>query len=148
MTSCPSLHPVLHGELAAIHRALTVCGGTISPSEPLILMTDSLTGIYLIQQAIYNPESIRTHKHKQILTEIVHLLVSRTQPDEIYRVRAHTGVLGGNEKVDKLAKEAHDLPNDNATDFSDGGSTGRPSAWIKYDSTASGSPSFNTYATS
>ena len=142
-TSCPSLHTVLHGELAAIHRALTIFGGTISPSEPLILMTDSLTGIYLIQQAIYTPERIRTHKHKQILTEIVHLLVSRTQPVEIYKVRAHTGVLG-NEKVDKLAKEAHDLTSDDATDFSDGGSTGRPSAWITYDSTASGSPSFNT----
>ena len=106
-------------------------------------MTDSLTGIYLIQQAIYTPERIRTHKHKQILTEIVHLLVSGTQPVEIYKVRAHTGVLG-NEKVDKLAKEAHDLTSDDATDFLDGGSTGRPSAWITYDSTASGSPSFNT----
>ena len=123
-----SLNTALHGELAAIHRALTLLSVPNYQGEQVIL-TDSLTSIWLIRRALYSPEFLREHKHKRILNEIAQLLVSRTGATSIYKVRAHTGVTG-NTAADELAGLEHDLPIDPATTFRAAGTTGRGAHWI------------------
>ena len=138
-----SLNTALHGELAGIHRALTLLN---EPQHhgPQVLLTDSLSSIWLIRRALSSPQFLRVHKNRCILLEIAHMLASRTAAIHIYKVRAHTGIVG-NIAVDKLAKLAHDLPPDPATDFTAAGATGRSAHWIQYASDGSGSPALDQH---
>ena len=125
-----SLNTALHAELAALHRALTLlCEPQFH--GPQIILTDSLTSIWLIRRAIYNPEFLRDHKHKRILHEIIQMIVSRSDPISIYKVRAHTGVTG-NTAADKLAGLEHDLLTNPENTFADAGTCGRGATWIQY----------------
>ena len=101
----PNQNTVLHGELAAIHQAVTILRAP-NFAGPQTIMTDSLAAIYLIRRTLRKPETIKLNKHRIILQEIAHMLVTRTEPLSIYKVRARSGV-AGNDAVEKLAKEAH-----------------------------------------
>ena len=96
-----------------------------------MILTASLTSIWPIREAIYNPEFLRGHTHKRIFHEITQMIVSRIDPISIYKVRAHTGV-AGNTAADKLAGLEHDLLTNPDNVFADAGTTGRRATWIQY----------------
>jgi len=100
--------------------------------QTLCILTDSLTSIHLLNRALYNPESLRFHKHKQLLFETAETLQSRPFPVHIMKVRAHTGVRG-NEMADQLATQAHDPESEAVTGrFFAAGTSGRGPHWVQY----------------
>jgi hypothetical protein len=74
------------------------------PQEPAHIFTNSLNSLYLINTQIKHPIQQNNHPDKTILALIVNLLKNRAAPTTLYKVRAHTNIIG-NEEVDKLAKE-------------------------------------------
>ena len=101
-------------------------------------MTDSLAAIFLIKQALHTPERIRHRKHRVVLEEIVHMLLTRTHPLSIYKVRAHS-VVAGNEAVDRLAKEAHTASAAIANEFHTARIPGIPNSRIRVTGLSDGS---------
>lgn len=65
----------------------------------------------------------------------------------IYKVRAHTGVLG-NTASDELANLAHDLPLVPVTYLSAAGANGRSAHWIQNALDGSGSAALDRHGTS
>jgi len=125
------LNTVLRAELAGIHKALHVARPPDN-LQALCILTDSLTSIHLLNRALYNPESLRFHKHKQLLFETAEALQSRPFPVHIMKVRAHTGVRG-NEMADQLATQAHDPESGAVTGrFFAAGTSGRGPHWVQY----------------
>jgi hypothetical protein len=59
---------------------------------------------HLINTQIKHPTQQNNHPDKTILALIVKLLKNCVTPTTLYKVRAHTNIIG-NEEVDKLAKE-------------------------------------------
>jgi hypothetical protein len=102
-------------------------------------MTDCLDGIYLIRRMLFRPETVKNHKHRVILQEIAHMILTRPDPISIHKVRAHSGV-AGNEAADKLAQDAHGSNVTEANTFKLTGKPNTPTNWIYYDSTATGKP--------
>ena len=93
---------VLQAELMAIHAAIH--------AEELqgvqAIMTDSLNFIYLVAAHIACPESLRYHKHSQLITEISLKLLTWPSPISLIKVRSHSNV-SGNHAADSLAAAAH-----------------------------------------
>ena len=126
------LNTVLRAELAAISRAIDQLNATKPRSYPTptaYILTDSLTSIFLITRAIENPESLRYHKHRNLVFYILQQLLASPFQLHVAKVRAHTGVLG-NEAADRLASRAHE---DGATAdcFDIFGQAGRGQHWIR-----------------
>jgi len=134
----PHLHTVLYGELAAIHSAISIMNKP-EYTGPQTIMTDCLVAIHLIKQALYYPERIRLHKHRIILQEIVHMLLTRNHALSIYKVRAHSGI-AGNEDADLLAKNAHSEPTDTSSVFQTSQIPSIPTSWVHFDSNKEGRP--------
>ncbi|MGQ3168988.1 MAG: RNase H family protein, partial [Hydrogenophaga sp.] len=84
-------------ELTAILSALQAGARRIA--------TDSLCSLYQIRRALANPMSLRTHRHKDILAEIATILSNSQVAIHLFKVRAHSGIIG-NEGADALAKHA------------------------------------------
>ncbi|MGQ3168986.1 MAG: RNase H family protein [Hydrogenophaga sp.] len=84
-------------ELTAILSALQAGARRIA--------TDSLCSLYQIRRALANPMSLRTHRHKDILAEIATILTNSQDAVHLFKVRAHSGIIG-NEGADALAKHA------------------------------------------
>ena len=69
----PDLNTVLRAELAVLHRSLHIT--RLSDTQPtLCILSDSLCSIHLLNKAIHNPESLRTHEHKHLLFETAQAL--------------------------------------------------------------------------
>jgi ribonuclease HI len=71
--------------------------------EPVCIFTDSLNSLYLINTQIRHPSTHNNHQDKTILQEIVTMLLQRTQPTSLHKVKAHTNFTG-NEIANALAK--------------------------------------------
>jgi hypothetical protein len=71
--------------------------------EPVCIFTDSLNSLYLINTQIRHPSTHNNHPDKTILQEIVTMLLQRTQPTSLHKVKAHTNITC-NEIADALAK--------------------------------------------
>ena len=116
----------LRGELLAIHAALH--SPRFPLDEPLHLMTDSLTSLYLIAAYLVRPSHFRFHKHRWLVAAIAQQLVSRQAAVHISKVRAHIGVLG-NSLADELASQGHDAMDIMPSSFSD--PMDRGPAWLQ-----------------
>ena len=125
----PQLNTVLRAELAAIHRALDALRSRDFQHDTCVL-TDSQTAIYLIDRALHRPESLRVHKHRDLLFTISQRLLAHPRGIQLLKVRAHTGVLG-NEKADSLASLAHGSTA-GSNSFGAAGHPGRGLYWVKY----------------
>ena len=83
--------------------------------ERVFIFTDSLNSLYLLNTQIKHPSLHNNYPDKTILTQIIQILQSRTQPTSIHKVKAHSNITG-NEIVDTLAKNGrhkqHSLPSE------------------------------------
>jgi ribonuclease HI len=89
--------------MIAIHHILQILTQEF-PNEPAHIFTDSLNSLYFINIQIKHPTQQNNHPDKTILASIVNMLKNRTSTTHLYKVRAHTSIIG-NEEADKLAKE-------------------------------------------
>ena len=55
-------------------------------------MTDSLNSIRLIAAQIGHPETLRYHKHCQLISEIAETLLAWPNPISLVKVRSHSSV--------------------------------------------------------
>ncbi len=93
----PELNTVLRAELAAIDRAITQLRLTVPqdyPRRTAYILTDSLTSIQLLNKGLHDPEGLKTHKHRDLVFNIVQQLLSSPLDLRVVKVRAHTGVDG------------------------------------------------------
>jgi ribonuclease HI len=97
------LQNILRAEISAIHHTLQILIQDF-PNEPAHIFTDSLNSLYLINTQIKHPTQQNNHLDKTILASIVNMLKNRIATTHLYKVRAHTNIIG-NEEADKLAKE-------------------------------------------
>jgi ribonuclease HI len=123
------LNTPLHGELAAIHTALTHL--QLCPHRHRdVIMTDSQTALHLINMAIHRPEDMRINKHKEIVLQIAQMLAAWPRCIHLLKVRAHVDVTG-NTLADQLAKDAQ--TDDACPVFDEAGKAGRGQHWIVYE---------------
>jgi ribonuclease HI len=90
---------ITRAESAAIHEALQY-GTNIA--------TDSAACMYQLRNMMMKPMRMRHHKNKHMLMSILHKVQASGQTVRIFKVKAHTGVLG-NEYADEAAKKATEL---------------------------------------
>jgi ribonuclease HI len=83
-------------ELAAIYAALSVKATHIA--------TDSLTSMHQINKMLLRPQDMQENRHYHLLDSIRSLIINRDEPTHIYKVPAHTGIMG-NEGADYVAKQ-------------------------------------------
>lgn len=89
----------LFAELTAILKALTAA----SPTEQLLIGTDSLSSIKLISDILHTPLKVRTHAERNTLIQIEKSIVARrAAKTTIFKLKAHIGIVG-NEAADKAA---------------------------------------------
>ena len=98
----PGLQTCFRAELMAIHETLRLIS-TKYPNEPAHIFTDCLNCLYNLNTQIKHPTMHNNHADKTILTNMVEILKTRTQPTTFHKVKAHINI-EGNEKADKLAK--------------------------------------------
>jgi hypothetical protein len=107
----PGLQNILRAEFMAIYTVIKL-SITIYTKEPIYIFIDSLNSLYLINTQIRHPSQHNNHPDKIILSQIVNMLQSRTQPISLHKVKVHTNITG-NETADELAKrgrlKAHSL---------------------------------------
>ena len=108
------LQNILRAEFMAIYTTIKLSLNTYA-DEPVFIFTDSLNSLYLLNTQIKHPSIHNNHPHKIILTQIIQMLQSQTQPTSIHKVKAHSNITG-NEIVDTLAKNGrhkqHSFPNE------------------------------------
>ena len=120
-------HTALRGELVAIHAALH--SPQLPSAQPLHVMTDSLTSLYLIAAYLVRPTQFRFHKHRWLIAAIAQSTLLRSAPVLLTKVRAHIGVRG-NTCADDLAASAHDADSVCISQFKD--PCLRGPAWVQY----------------
>jgi ribonuclease HI len=92
------LQTSFRAELMAIHKTLRIIT-TKYTNEPAHIFTDCLNCLYVLNTEIKHPTHHNNHADKTILTSMVKMLKSRTQPTTIYNVKAYTNI-DGNEQAD------------------------------------------------
>ena len=98
----PKLQTSFRAELMAIHKTLEIIT-TKYPNKPGHIFTNCLNCLYIINTQIKHPTYHNNYIGETILTSIIKMLKSRTQPTTIYKVKAHTNI-DINEKAYILAK--------------------------------------------
>ena len=68
------------------------------------IFTNSLNSLYLLNTQIRHPYLHTNHLNKIILSEMIQMLQQRIN---IYKVRAHSNMIVGNDEADELAKVGH-----------------------------------------
>ena len=106
----PQLNTGLRAELAAILIAIH----SITTTDEITLMTESVTSLQLINNMLTRPQGLQHHKHRHLLSELTQSLWSRQAPITAHKVRAHIGC-SGNERADRLSKQAHTPPQQSHT---------------------------------
>jgi ribonuclease HI len=105
------LQNILRAEISAIYHTLLILNHEF-PQEPAHIFTDSLNSLYLINTQIKYSTQQNNYPDETILALIVKLLKDRAAPTTLYKVRAHTNIIG-NEEADKLAKEGSKIDPEN-----------------------------------
>ena len=80
-------------------------------NDDVTILTDSMTSLHLIRKAIRSPMRLQDNKHRELLEEIVNILIERSEANlrtTIGKVKAHIGI-HGNEQADKGAVRASRL---------------------------------------
>ena len=70
-----------------------------------LIATDSACSMYMIRTAVLHPMLLATHKHRHLLEAIVAEVGTGDVPVTLYKVAAHTGLVG-NEIADECARAA------------------------------------------
>ena len=91
----------LLGALVAINTEDTRMGG-LSITH---VGSDSLTAMCQVRKVLEDPMALTSHKHRDLLLRIMSELSRLREPITIFKVKAHTGLVG-NEAADMLAKWA------------------------------------------
>ena len=104
----PDLQNILTEKLMAIYTIIRHILNNFA-DEPVFIFTDSLNSLYVLNTQIKHPSMHNNHPDKTILTQIVQILQSQTQPTSLYKVKAHSNITG-NEIVDTLAKNGRHKP--------------------------------------
>ena len=86
----------------AIHKTLKLITKKY-PNEPAHIFTDCLNYLYNLNTHIKHPTIHNNHADKTILTNMVDILKTRTQPTTFYKVKVDIDI-EGNEQACKLAK--------------------------------------------
>ena len=86
----------------AIHETLKLIS-TKYPNEPAHIFTECLNYLYNLNTQIKHPTIHNNHANKTILTSMVEILKTRTQPSTFYKVKAHINITR-NEQANKFAK--------------------------------------------
>jgi hypothetical protein len=97
------LQNILRAEISTTHHMLQTLTQEF-PNETTHIFTDSLNSQYLINTQIKHPTQQNNHPDKTILASIVNMLKNHTATTHLYKVRAHTNIIG-KEDADKLTKE-------------------------------------------
>ena len=95
---------IQRAELVGIYSALQLSHAGLD----LIICTDSLTSMYMIDKHIRCPSLHKECKHEELLTLIVESLAEKARNGiqvQILKVKSHIGI-EGNEKADRLANDA------------------------------------------
>ena len=116
---------VMQAELLAIHAAVHA---PHMQEGSLHILTDSLGSLRLIAAHIHRPQSLKHHKHGNLIAQIAQRLLSH--PHEVYlsKVKSHS-VVGGNQAADTLATLAHGDANLQSYTYANPNPRGR--AWIQ-----------------
>jgi len=79
------------------------------------IATDSACSLSQIRKQLLFPELHRKHTHRELLEQIVSMINESNTPINVYKVKAHIGVIG-NEFADAIAKHAflHNYGHDEA----------------------------------
>jgi hypothetical protein len=77
----------------AIYMAIKL-STTIYIEEPTYIFMDSLNSLYLINTQLRHPLAHNNHLDKTILSQIVSMLQSRSQPTALHKVKAHAHITG------------------------------------------------------
>ena len=93
-------HSIVAAELFAILQALTFIYNNISPETGVVILSDSKTSLYIIQNPYKTYTSLAFDIRKLILN-----IISRGQNLALQWIPAHKGI-AGNEKADKAANIA------------------------------------------
>ena len=96
------LQTCFRAELMAIHETLRLIS-TKYPNEHAHIFIDFLNCLYNLNIQIKHPTMHNNHADKTILTNIIEILKTRTQPTTFHKVKAHINI-EENEKTNKLAK--------------------------------------------
>ena len=94
-----SLIDINYCELIAIYVALI----NSHSEQEVIVYTDSLFALKLIEEGSRNIENIQKVKYREIVSMIVYLVYNRMKPSYLMKVSAHQGYIG-NENADIMAK--------------------------------------------
>jgi ribonuclease HI len=94
-----SLIDINYCELIAIYVALI----NSHSKQEVIVYTDSLFALKLIEEGSRNIDNIQKVKYKEIVSMIVYLVYNRMKPSYFMKVSAHQGYIG-NENADIMAK--------------------------------------------
>jgi ribonuclease HI len=90
-------------KLMAIYKTLRLIT-TKYTNEPAHIFTNCLNCLYVLNTQIKHPTHYNNHADKTILTSMVEMLKSRTQPTTIYKVKTYKNI-DGNEQANQLAKQ-------------------------------------------
>ena len=106
-TICPEAsgltNTINNAEVAGVHTAAAM--------KHMNIATDSSCTLYQVRKFVYNPMTMLMHTHRQLLQRIVDVGAACIGTIHIYKVKAHSGVIG-NEGADAGAKWAATHPHE------------------------------------
>ena len=96
------LYNILRAKLMALYNSIKL-SLELYHNKPVHIFTESLNSLYLHNTQIRHPFLHTNHPNKIILSKMVQMLQQRTNIFTIYKVRAHSNIIG-NDKANELTK--------------------------------------------